>query len=113
MTKKTAKRKPRGRYLTSEEAAKYNHIREQVTEEFSGRIIKPGSGSRAIHEVVVALKAARAAHGLSLADVRDRTGMARSALSRIENEVPNLTVKTLERYAEAVGKKIVISIEDA
>jgi predicted RNase H-like HicB family nuclease len=36
MAKKLAKRKTRGRYLTAEEAAKYERIREQVTEEFSG-----------------------------------------------------------------------------
>ena len=111
MARKKAKRKTRGRYLTSEEADKYDRIRAQVAQEFSGRI-KRKDESLAVHEVVVALKAARAAQGLSLADVRDRTGMARSALSRIENELPNLTVKTLERYAEAVGKRIVISVED-
>ncbi len=111
MAKSTAKRKTRDRYLTSEEAAKYDRIREQVAAEFSEHI-KPSVGSPALHEVVLALREARTAQGLSLADVRDRTGMAKSALSRIENEVPNLTVKTLERYAEAIGKKIVIGIEE-
>jgi len=112
MAKKIAKRTSRGRYLTSEEVAKYDHIRKQVAEEFAGRI-KCDDGSPVVHDAVDALKEARAAQGLSLGDIGDRTGMAKSALSRIENEVPNLTVKTLERYAEAVGKRIVITVEDA
>ena len=111
MAKKTANRKTRGRRLTSEEAKKYDRVREQVAKEFAGRI-KPGVPSPAVHDAVAALKAARDAQGLSLADLRDRTGMARSAISRIENELPNLTVRTLERYAEAVGKRVVIQVED-
>ena len=111
MAKKQAKRRSRGRLLTSEEAAKYDTIRRQVEEEFAGRIKKPVP-SPAIRAAVAALKSAREARGLSLADVRDRSGIERSALSRLENAAPNPTVRTLERYAEAVGKRIVIQVED-
>ena len=48
---------------------------------------------------------------MSLADLRDRTDIERSALSRLENAFPNLTARTLERYAEAVGKRIVIQVD--
>jgi uncharacterized protein YcbX len=111
MAKKTARRRSRGRYLTAEEAAKYNAIRQQVEEEFANRIKKPTT-SPAVQAAIAALKSAREAQGLSLADIRDRTGIERSALSRLENAFPNLTVRTLERYAEAVGKQIVIQVED-
>ncbi|MBL7040918.1 MAG: helix-turn-helix transcriptional regulator [Pirellulaceae bacterium] len=112
MAKKQAKRRSRGRYLTDEEAAKYDTIREQVAAEFSDRIKKP-TVSPVAHAAIMELKQAREALGLSLADIRDRTGIERSALSRLENETPNVTIRTLERYAEALGKRIVIEIADA
>jgi len=112
MSSKQAKRRSRGRYLTDEEAAKYDNVREQVETEFAGRIKRPAP-SPATHEAIKALKQAREAQGLSLADVRDRTGIERSTLSRLENETPNVTIRTLERYAEALGKRVVIEIADA
>jgi len=83
-----------------------------VEAEFVGRIKKP-TPSAVAHGAITALKEAREALGLSLADIRDRTGIERSALSRLENETPNVTLRTLERYAEALGKRIVIAIADA
>ena len=112
MGKKQAKRRSRGRLLTADEAAKYDTVRRQVEEEFAERIKKPTTSS-AVQAAIAALKSAREAQGLSLADVRDRTGIARSALSRVENAFPNLTVRTLERYAEALGKRIVIQVQDS
>jgi hypothetical protein len=39
--------------------------------------------------------------------------MDRSALSKLETgQRPNPTVETLVRYAQAVGKHLVISVED-
>lgn len=112
MAKKRARRTSRGRYLTDREAAKYDRIRQQVQNEFAGRIKKP-TASPVAHRAIMTLKQTREAQGLSLADIRDRTGIERSALSRLENEAPNVTVRTLERYAEALGKRIVIEIADA
>jgi predicted transcriptional regulator len=97
--------------LTADEATRYDTIRRQVEEEFAARI-KKRETSPTIEAAVAALKSAREAQGLSLADIRDRSGMERSALSRLEHAVPNLTVRTLERYAEALGKRIVIQLED-
>jgi len=49
---------------------------------------------------------------LSLSDVEEKTGIGRSALSRLENETePNPTVVTLIRYAEALGKELVVSFK--
>jgi DNA-binding XRE family transcriptional regulator len=53
------------------------------------------------------LKKEREAAGLSLADVAERTGMDRAAISRLENgHQSNPTVETLMRYATALGKTI-------
>lgn len=112
MAKKQAKRRSRGRYLTDDEGAKYDTVRVQVEAEFADRIKKPAV-SPVAQGAILALKHAREAQGLSLADIRDRTGIERSALSRIENETPNVTIRTLERYAEALGKRVVIEITEA
>ena len=63
----------------------------------------------ALHE----LKKARETAGLSLADVAERSGIHKAALSRLENGVhDNPTVETLMRYAAAVGKKLTWSLQD-
>ena len=59
------------------------------------------------------LKQERIAQGLSLADMQDRKGMSRSAISRLENdESANPTIETLSRYAEALGKELAITLAD-
>lgn len=63
----------------------------------------------AVREAMKALKRERQAQGLSLADVEKRTGIGRAALCRLENETElNPTVVTLTRYAEALGKEVVV-----
>ena len=63
----------------------------------------------ALHE----LKKAREAAGLSLADVAERSGIDKAALSRLENGVhDNPTVETLMRYAAALGKKLTWTLQD-
>jgi transcriptional regulator with XRE-family HTH domain len=50
---------------------------------------------------------------LSLADVAERSGIDKAALSRLENGVhDNPTVETLARYAAALGKKLTWSLQD-
>jgi transcriptional regulator with XRE-family HTH domain len=67
-----------------------------------------------LQELLRQLKAAREERGLSLTDLTDLTGMDRSALSKLETgQRPNPTVETLVRYAEAVGKRLVVSLADA
>ncbi len=57
------------------------------------------------------LKKYREAHGLSLTDVAERSGMDRSAVSRLENgQYVNPTVDTLYRYGRAVGAEIGFSV---
>ena len=64
-------------------------------------------------ELLPQLKAARGQQGLSLAEVTRLAGMDRSAISKLENgRRPNPTVDTLVRYAEAVGKRLVVKLAD-
>ena len=68
----------------------------------------------AIEHVMAVLKAERMKKGLSLADMKDRTGIERSTLSRLENNgEANPTLKTLARYADAVGKKVRVVLVEA
>jgi transcriptional regulator with XRE-family HTH domain len=67
-----------------------------------------------LDELCAQLKAAREAKGLSLADVTELTGMDRSAISKLETgQRANPTVETLVRYAEAVGKRVMVTLTDA
>ena len=111
------KRITRDRRLTPEEAAKYNKIREQIAEELPELIDRHHERMATLdqlHELLMQLKAAREAKGLSLADLTELTGMDRSALSKLETgQRANPTVETLVRYAEAVGKRLMVSLTDA
>ncbi|OYV87589.1 MAG: hypothetical protein B7Z73_09880, partial [Planctomycetia bacterium 21-64-5] len=89
------KRITRQRHLTAEEAAKYQAIRDQVAAELPellDRHYQRVAALDKIDDVLKQLKAARKDKGLSLADLSERTGMDRSALSKLESgERPNPT----------------------
>jgi hypothetical protein len=117
MAKRQAKRLHRD--LNPEEEQRWERARDEAESE-KGQILAEGRRIKAAHhQVTVAvrdalefLKAERQAQGLSLSDVEERTGIGRSALSRLENEAEsNPTVVTLTRYAEALGKKLVVSFQ--
>lgn len=62
-------------------------------------------------QLAAALKVEREKAGLSLADLSDRTGLDRAAISRLENGVKdNPTIATLGRYARALGLRIVVTL---
>jgi DNA-binding XRE family transcriptional regulator len=111
------KRITRDRRLTPEEAAKYKSVREHVAAELpelAARHQERMAALDRLDELLHQLKAAREAKGLSLADLTELTGMDRSALSKLETgQRANPTVETLVRYAEAVGKRLVVSLADA
>jgi DNA-binding XRE family transcriptional regulator len=111
------KRIIRDRRLTPDEAAKYKAIREKVAEELPELVARHHERTalcEQLQALLAELKAAREAKGLSLADLMERTGMDRSAVSKLETgQRPNPTVETLIRYAEALGKRITISLTDA
>jgi DNA-binding XRE family transcriptional regulator len=110
----TLQRIHRNRPLSSEEAAKYRDIRKQVAEELPELIERHHERLVALDELaelVQQLKAAREEKGLSLADLTRLTGMDRSALSKLETgRRLNPTIETLVRYADAVGKRLVVSL---
>lgn len=113
---RTMKRITRDRRLTPEEAAKYKEARHQAAAELPDLIARHHERQAArdqLQELLTHLKAAREAKGLSLADLTELTGMDRSALSKLETgQRANPTVETLVRYAEAVGKRLVVSLAD-
>ena len=111
------KRITRDRRLTPEEAVKYKAVREQVAAELpelTARHHERVAALDRLDDLLQQLRAAREAKGLSLADLTELTGMDRSALSKLETgRRANPTVETLVRYAEAVGKRLVVSLSDA
>ncbi len=113
----TMRRINRNRHLTPEEAARYRAIRDQVAGELPELIDRHHERMTAFGELETLLgqlKAAREERGLSLADLTQLTGMDRSALSKLETgQRPNPTIETLMRYAEAVGKRLVVSLTDS
>jgi ribosome-binding protein aMBF1 (putative translation factor) len=59
------------------------------------------------------LRAERECQGLSLADIGKKSGISRAAICRLENLVDaNPTISTLTRLADALGKRLVIAVED-
>jgi DNA-binding XRE family transcriptional regulator len=109
---------------TPEDLARHKAIREKFQSErpnleqlvASGEYIGPiPQGVVLDHlQALAELKTARTAAGLSLADVAERSGIDKAALSRLENGIQaNPTVETLLRYAAAVGKRLRWTLEDA
>jgi ribosome-binding protein aMBF1 (putative translation factor) len=111
------KRITRDRRLTPEEAAKYKKLREQIADELPELVERHHERMAALdqlQDLLVQLKAAREAKGLSLTDLTELTGMDPSAISKLETgQRANPTVETLVRYAEAVGKRLVVSLVEA
>jgi predicted transcriptional regulator len=117
MTTRQAKRVRRE--LSPEEEQRWRRAADDAESE-KGEILARGRQIKAarrragvaICDALKLLKSERQAQGLSLADVEERTGIGRGALSRLENETePNPTVVTLTRYAQALGKKLVVSLD--
>ena len=119
MAKKMGKRIYRE--TTEEEEERHKRIREQVQAELPDikkraklKLDEVMQHGIAIQHTMSVLKAERMKKGLSLSSMKERTGIERSTLSRLENnEEGNPTVNTLARYAEAVGKKVLIVLADA
>lgn len=108
---------------TAEDRARHKAIREkfqnekpslqQLVESVAADPAMPLGRYVELRLALDALKKAREAAGLSLADVAERSGIDKAALSRLENGVHgNPTVDTLMRYAAAVGKKLAWTLQD-
>jgi DNA-binding Xre family transcriptional regulator len=106
----------RDRRLTDEEAERYQRIREQIANELPDikRRAQRAKPRILLKHVLKTLKEERQRRGLSLADVNARSGIDRGTLSKLENdEDPNVTMNTLLRYAQAIGKTVLVQLEDA
>ena len=106
---------------TPEEQRRLEEIRERFQRERPGLDDLRDSGDVTdvvshgeyldLRAMLAELKKHRQRQGLSLADVAERSGMDRSAVSRLENGIyVNPTVDTLYRYAEAIGAEIGFSV---
>ena len=103
----------RDRMLTPEEGAKYAAVRRAVEKELPEIFARRRAHEAFIENLLNDLKQAREAAGMSLADVRAKTGMDRSAIAKLENgHRANPTLDTLARYAAAVGKRLVVTLSD-
>jgi DNA-binding XRE family transcriptional regulator len=108
--------KPSRPARTPEEIARHKAIRERFQKEKPSleQLVASGEYNEplplgehlSIRQAIFALKKAREAAGLSLADVAERTGIDKAALSRVETgQNMNPTVATLCRYADALNKR--------
>ena len=113
MAKKSVRRSRRT--LTDEEKARMRGLREQVVAE-EEEILCQGrevfaQPEQAVAQTIGDLKRARQSQGLSLQEVAERMGTDRSNVHRLERGSGNPTVATLARYATAVGRRMVITLE--
>jgi DNA-binding XRE family transcriptional regulator len=117
----SAKRIHRKTERTPEEKRRLKQVRERFQRERPSMadLLESGDAGEAVSQgeyldlraMLAALKKRREHEGLSLADVAERSGMDRAAISRLENGVyVNPTVDTLYRYAQAIGADIGFSI---
>lgn len=118
------------RKMTPEERARHAEIREQVEAEkpeleagaretvdrYESTLVRylGIQGAFDIAVAVAELKSARQGQGLTLAEVSKLTGIAQSDLSDLETgDVESPTLRTLQRYAQAVGRRFALELTDA
>lgn len=111
MAKKTIKR----RRATAAESAAMKKARDEETNyleqnrQHAREILRTQKMGR---EALALLQRERDRQGLSLADLQERTGMSRAAISRLENnERPNLKLQTLVRLATALGVDLKLQLK--
>ena len=60
-------------------------------------------------EIIQAMIDARKNSGMTQKELADKTGIAQSDISKIENGNANPSIRTLQRMAKGMGKKLHIS----
>ena len=104
----------RARHQAIREKFRHPHTYEELVAsgELSGKPVPLGIYLQ-LRALVAKLKKARAKAGLSLADLAKQTGMAKAALSRLENHAnQNPSFQTILRYAFALGKDLEFRLVD-
>lgn len=92
---------------TPEQSAAWKAAAERERAELKG--LRAEIAERQPSAYALAIREHRQAQGVSLAQLSERTGMTRAALSRIENGLNvNPTVETLRRIGEALGLRLIV-----
>ena len=90
-----------------EQSAAWKAAAERERAELKG--LRAEIAERQPSAYALAIREHRQAQGVSLAQLSERTGMTRAALSRIENGLNvNPTVETLRRIGEALGLRLIV-----
>ncbi|HUG91375.1 MAG TPA: helix-turn-helix transcriptional regulator [Planctomycetaceae bacterium] len=108
--------------LSAEDKARYAQLARHIEAEFPPGEAQPhppdGSLPPALGEyfdlkaVLSDLRRIRESDGLTLADLRERTGLDLQTLEHIESaENPNPSVNALAHYARALGRRIALTLE--
>lgn len=58
------------------------------------------------YEIIRALTEARCSSGMTQKELADRTGIAQSDISKLENGNANPSLRTLQRLADGMGMKL-------
>ena len=61
-------------------------------------------------KIGVILKQAREEAGLTQEELANRVGTRKTAISRMENHAEDIRLSTLEKFAEAIGKRLTLKI---
>lgn len=85
---------------------------DYVVQEKSQQLLIEIEKKSLARSIVRALVKERKRRGLTQQDIADRTGMKAPNVTRIESCKFTPTLEVLERYAEAVGKKIQFDLID-
>jgi hypothetical protein len=110
------KRIIRDRRVTDAEAESYQRIRRQVAADLPDIRLQAKAAKPRIllKHVLKKLCEERQRQGLNLSDVNRRSGIDRGTLGKLENdEDPNITMNTLMRCAQAVGKVVLVELDEA
>lgn len=117
MTRRHIERVSRGRTLTAEEAVRYRQLRADIEREkpaIDAEIYRQLAEQHELARVLAELKQTRRALGLSLENIQDRSGIEVSELAKLEDgEQANLSLDMIRSYAQALGKRILVSVADA
>jgi DNA-binding phage protein len=95
----------RAHFSTPGYRAEASKVRELVEQEFP-----PIATAPEIVEAMARFRIERERQGLSLADVSERSGIERTALSRLERGQGNPTIGTIHRVATALGMRVELSL---
>ena len=103
--KPTGKPKLADEQRAEEEAIRRQHAANPIRERPASTVNQQSFA--AILRLMARFKAVREGQGLTLAEVAQRMGVDPPALSRLETgKVPNPTLATLHKWAEALGQKL-------